>query len=233
MALTWLGIVVIAFLAVSCYIGYKRGFIKEVVSTLILLLTMGVVWVINPYVNEFIMDNTPIYATVHNGCKELVENATGGNIDVIDGTEQEGVIEGLSLPNFLKEDLEKNNTAPIYNYLSVNSFTDYVAEYLSRSVINGVSFIVSFIMATILLRILAYALDILSKLPIVNGVNKIAGAILGITKGLIFVWIAFLILTILCNTEIGKTGLEMIEKDKILGVLYEMDIFVKIFMNIF
>lgn len=232
MAFTWLGIAVAVFLAVACYIGYRRGFIKEVVSTFILLLTMGIVWVINPYVNQFIKENTGVYTSIQEGCREFVDSASGKET-VLNGVEQEALIEDLSLPSFMKKEIEENNTSEIYKYLSVDSFVEYVAEYLSRSIVNGVSFIISFILATILVRMLAYALDILSKLPIINGVNKIAGAILGITKGLLFVWIAFLLLTIFCNTEIGKTGLQMIEEDKILSILYNTDIFVKVFMGIF
>lgn len=232
MAFTWLGIAVAVFLAVSLYIGYRRGFIKEVVSTFILLLAMGLVWVINPYVSHFVKENTAVYTSVQEGCRELVGSLSGEE-SALDSSEQEALIQNLALPEFMKKELEENNTSEIYKYLSVDSFVDYVAEYLSRSIINGISFIVSFILASILVRMLAYALDILSKLPIINGVNKIAGAILGITKGLLFVWIAFLLLTIFCNTEIGKIGLKMIEEDKILNVLYNMDVFVKIFMGIF
>ena len=61
MTLTWLGIVVLAILAVVAYRGYKRGFIREVVSFFFVFLAIAVSWAINPYVNEFFMENTPVY----------------------------------------------------------------------------------------------------------------------------------------------------------------------------
>lgn len=57
MSWTWLGLAVLVLLAFSMVDGYRRGFIKEVVSVLLVMLSVVVVWLINPYVNSFIRDN--------------------------------------------------------------------------------------------------------------------------------------------------------------------------------
>ncbi len=232
MTWTWLGVAVLAFLALSCFVGYQRGFIKEVVSTFFILLAIAAAWLINPYINDFLRENTPLYATVQEGCRNLIETETG-EAESIGKTEQDSLIQGLSLPGFVKDSIEENNTAEVYRYLAVNTFAEYVSEYLAQSVVNGAAFAVSFLLATLLIRMVTFALHLISKLPILNGVNKAAGAVLGIVKGVIFIWLAFLILTILCNTEVGKAGLDLIERDPFLSFLYDTDIFVRIFMSIF
>ena len=55
---------------------------------------------------------------------------------------------------------------------------------------------------------------------------------MGLAEGILFVWIAFLVLTVLCSTEIGKKGLELIEKDVFLNIIYQYDIFINFFMKI-
>lgn len=64
MALTWAGVITILFLAAACVRGYRRGLIKELVSLVCVFLSMAIVWLINPYVNEFIRENTSIYEKV-------------------------------------------------------------------------------------------------------------------------------------------------------------------------
>ena len=64
MALTWAGVITILFLAAACVRGYRRGLIKELVSLVCVFLSMAIVWFINPYVNEFIRENTSIYEKV-------------------------------------------------------------------------------------------------------------------------------------------------------------------------
>ncbi len=138
-----------------------------------------------------------------------------------------------NLPSFLTEEIEENNNASVYQYLAVDTFTDYVSDYLAVAAVNGVSFLVSLLLATLLIRMLAYALDIIARLPIINGINKSAGALVGVVKGILFIWIILMVLTIFCNTEIGRQGLELVERDDLLKWLYEQNVFVNIFMSIF
>ena len=70
MALTWAGVITILFLAAACVRGYRRGLIKELVSLVCVFLSMAIVWLINPYVNEFIRENTSIYEKVQESCRE-------------------------------------------------------------------------------------------------------------------------------------------------------------------
>ena len=48
---TWLGLAVLVLLAFSMVDGYRHGFVKEVVSALLVLISVALVWLINPYVN--------------------------------------------------------------------------------------------------------------------------------------------------------------------------------------
>lgn len=232
MTITWLGITVLIFLVFACYTGYKRGLIREVVSLLCVFLSMAVVWFINPYVNQFIRENTSIYENIQESCRQFVEEKeeTSGT-DA--GESQENAIENMNLPGLLTSGLTQNNTAEVYQYLSVSTFSDYIAQYLARMAVNGISFLISLLMSTILVRSVTWMLNLVSRLPVIHGMNKIAGAFLGAAKFLIVIWILFLALTIVCNTEIGEAVLQIVKKDYILSYLYDQDILIKIFMSIF
>ena len=232
MTWTWLGIVVAGILLFLFCMGYRRGFIKEIVSTFFVILAIVIVWFINPYVNNFIRENTPVYENVQNTCSEFVaEQVT--EISTPDKSQQESIIDNLALPELLKNEIEKNNTAEVYSYLAVNTFAEYVSGYLAMAVVNGISFVVSFILATLLIRILSYALNIIASLPVIRGVNKAAGALVGLVKGGLFIWVAFVILTVLCNTGVGQRCMELVEKDTFLSCLYNQNILMKVFMSIF
>ena len=51
---TWLGLAVLVLLAFSMVDGYRHGFVKEVVSALLVLISVALVWLINLYVNTSI-----------------------------------------------------------------------------------------------------------------------------------------------------------------------------------
>lgn len=235
MSWTWLGALTAFFLVYSCFMGFKRGFVREVVSTFFVILSIVIVWFINPYVNEFIRENTPVYEKIQENCRALVENQEN-TAEVSGGTRQQrqdGMIDNLGLPQLFEDAIRKNNTAETYRYLSVNTFKDYVSGYLARVILNGLSFLISYLLATILVRMVTYALNILASLPVLRSVNKLAGALVGGMKFVLFVWIALLVLTVLCNTELGRAGIALVEKDYMLSYLYDRNIFAKIFMGIF
>ena len=231
--MTWLGIVVAGILLLTAYKGFRRGFIREIVSFFFVFLSLAVSWAINPYVNEFFMENTPVYEKIQESCQSFVESQKKQELTSPGTEEQTGFIEGLELPELLQKGLESNNTAEVYTYLAVDSFGEYISEALARMIVNGLSFFVSYLLASVILRLGTWVLNLLAGLPVLKSANKLAGGLVGAVKGVLFVWIAFLVMTILCSTSIGKEALALIEKDAFLNVLYEYDIFVNVFMSIF
>ena len=231
--MTWLGIVVAGILLLTAYKGFRRGFIREIVSFFFVFLALAVSWAINPYVNEFFMENTPVYEKIQESCQSFVESQKKQELTSPGTEEQTGFIDGLELPELLQKGLESNNTAEVYTYLAVDSFGEYISEALARMIVNGLSFFVSYLLASVILRLGTWVLNLLAGLPVLKSANKLAGGLVGAVKGVLFVWIAFLVMTILCSTSIGKEALALIEKDAFLNVLYEYDIFVNVFMSIF
>ena len=231
--MTWLGIVVAGILLLTAYKGFRRGFIREIVSFFFVFLALAISWAINPYVNEFFMENTPVYEKIQESCQSFVESQKKQELTSPGTEEQTGFIEGLELPELLQKGLESNNTAEVYTYLAVDSFGEYISEALARMIVNGLSFFVSYLLASVILRLGTWVLNLLAGLPVLKSANKLAGGLVGAVKGVLFVWIAFLVMTILCSTSIGKEALALIEKDAFLNVLYEYDIFVNVFMSIF
>ena len=140
MTLTWLGIVVIGILLLNGYRGYKRGFVREVVSFFFVFLALAAAWAINPYVNDFFMETTPVYEKIQESCQEFV-SAKEEELQADSGEnkkeEQKNFIDGLELPELLQQSLNANNTEDVYNYLAVDTFGNYVSSYLARIIVNG------------------------------------------------------------------------------------------------
>ena len=65
--------------------------------------------------------------------------------------------------------------------------------------------------------------------PIIKGINQYAGLILGAGEGIIIVWVFFLIITIMGNTELGTALNQYIEDSKFLSFIYNNNYFFKLF----
>lgn len=229
---TWLGIAVLALIAAACIMGFRKGFVKEIVSVFFMLISFLLVWAVNPYVNTFVKEYTPVYDTIQDKCQTLVSEQIG-NKKTLDKEEQNQVMENMELPDLLKNALVENNTAETYRYLAVSTFTEYISDSLAVMAVNGISFLISFVLSAAVIKLLGFILNVLTKLPVINGINKIAGAAVGGIKCIIFIWIAFLVLPLLCNTTLGQQGMALIQQDAFLNFLYSQNVFVKVFMSVF
>ena len=130
-------------------------------------------------------------------------------------------IENSSVPQFIKDMLMDNNNSVIYGELGVDSFPAYAAAYISRLVLNVLSFLVTFLLAIIIVKALMFAVNIIGELPLLGLVNHVAGGVLGLALGLVVVWIGFLIMTLAYSTAAGIACFEMVEKSSFLTFLYD------------
>ena len=92
--------------------------------------------------------------------------------------------------------------------IGANSFADYIAKGITHLVVQILTAIVLFLVISIVLKIMIYILDVVSWLPIIGGINRVVGAVLGFAMALILVWIVFLIFTMLYTTQAGQENFQ-------------------------
>ena len=76
------------------------------------------------------------------------------------------------------------------------------------------------------------SLNMVARLPVISGINRLAGAALGGAEGLFFIWIAGLLITLLSATAIGHLFLQQIEGNPWLTWLYDHNMLGRILMGV-
>lgn len=221
--MNWLLIIVFLILLGNAIIGMRVGFIKTVFSLVSLILSLILTMWISPMVKSYMMDNEKFY----NGMVAKVEKLLPFGEDEVLEEEQSEAIEELSVPKSIKEGLLKNNTVESYKDMAITGFKQYVSQYLTRVIINSLSFVVTFIVIILLLWVIFMALDLISKLPLLNQVNKTAGLLAGLVHGLILVWLFFVVLTIFGGTAFGQSVLKLVGENEVLSIIYNNNFLLK------
>ncbi|OUP49181.1 CvpA family protein [Lachnoclostridium sp. An181] len=135
--------------------------------------------------------------------------------------EQVKAIQSADLPEVFKDGLRANNNEEVYKELGVDNFVDYVSAYLAKVVLDIIAFVITFILISIIIRMILFIAGIISDLPVIHGLNRVAGGALGIAIWLVIVWTAFLVITLGYNFQWGKDCMTMIQDNSILQFLYE------------
>ena len=67
-------------------------------------------------------------------------------------------------------------------------------------------------------------LDLISRLPVLNGLNRLGGGAAGLLKGLIAVWILFAVMTMFISNPLAREGIRQINENVFLSILYKYNI---------
>ena len=219
-------LVVGAIFLISIIVGYVRGFLKIALSLAITIASIFLVMAISPHISGWLQESTAIGETVKNKLEGMIQLPEGVTQETLSSVEipreqQISLIEGAGLPSMIQDMLLENNNGEAYAALGVTSFADYIGAYITKLIADIIAFLVAWIVVTIIARILMGVIGIIGKIPVIGGVNKIAGAIVGAGIGLIIVWILFVLVTLLYNTTVGQACMTDIAASQILTKLYD------------
>ena len=226
--MNWLLLIIIIILLGSALRGYQSGFIKTAFALVSILIALVATTIVSPTVSKALRSNETVVEKVNDQLYKVVKFDS----DIKKTSQETSYIEKLSLPEAIKNTLIENNNTEVYKAMAVESFQDYVVNALSVIVINAATYIVCFLIITILLFVLSRVLDLISKLPLLNEVNKAAGLVVGLLSGCVKVWIFFLVITLLSTTSLGENVFAMINSSPLLTFIYDNNLLLKGIVNI-
>lgn len=253
--MNWLLYGTIGILIIGAVVGYIKGALRIAVSLAAMVATWILVVVLTPYATEAVIRYTPVDDWIESRCESVLMTTmtdtlsqktgieTGDEIDLstlteqlsgleISRQEQAQMIEQSDVPDIFKDYLQENNNKEIYSLIGADSFADYIAKGITRLIVQILTAIVLFAVVAVVLKMVLCILDVVAWLPVIGGVNRLAGAALGLAVSLMIVWIVFLVFTMIYSTPAGKEVFPLIEGNAFLSFLYKKNILLKILMGL-
>lgn len=217
--MSWLLVIVLGIIILNALIGRKVGLIKIVFSIFSFIIALILTVWISPTVNGMLNNNETFYEKASQKVEDMLFK------EQVETKDEDDVIEGLPLPKSIKESLQKNKDKQEANIKS------YITSHVTGIVINALAFVLTFVVVFIGLWVISIALSIISKLPILNQLNKMAGLLVGGLQGVIVVWILFVLITVFSGTVLGKSAFQQIESSVILSFIYDENLLLNIVLN--
>ena len=147
-------------------------------------------------------------------------------------SEDSDVINDTKLPNILKKALISKNTAAEYVKLGVSNFKDYVVKSVANILLKIFVYIALVIVIYIIIRILLMVSKVITKIPIIHGINKLFGAALGLFQGLLIIWLIGFVISLISNTGLGTSIVNTIHESSFLTFLYDNNSLLKMIKTV-
>lgn len=159
-------VIIIAVLALSIFLGYKKGLIELGISLCAVVIAIVATLILYRPITNLIVNTTNLDETIEN---KIVENIS---IDE-QGGEGENSIQGQI----------QNEILPT------------TAREISISIIRTGVMLILYIVIRIALRLVTALANLIAKLPILEQFNEIGGVIFGAIRGIALIYIVLLIIS--------------------------------------
>lgn len=210
-----LTIIILLVIIVFGLIGHARGFVRMLLSVFSLALTLFLATVISPTISEA-LQKTNLYDSVYDSTYEYVND----KIIQTAADSTEGLLDELQLPKTLKDYIGSSQIIAS----TQQDIAREVASRITNVIFDVLVFLVTFLAAMVAVKLIFAAINIVTYLPIIHGANQIAGLFVGIAEGLIFVWIFFIVLGLMGNSEFAIDMYAQINESPILSFLYNNNV---------
>lgn len=213
--LSWAAIILLIVYGLN---GMRRGLIRTVFSTVTMIVAIILASYLSPQVSRFVQGTA--WFDMINGRVEASLMEAFEMPDEPGVAEQAAIIQQLPLPESIRHSMLENNNTQIYDALGISAFKSYVANYITCLIVNALSYLLVFIVAVIILKILAACLDIISHLPVLYTMNRLGGLLLGLLNGFVVLWIICIAASVFSSTELGHEIYRQINESAFLLFVY-------------
>ena len=205
-------IVIIAILALSIIMGYKKGLINVIFNIFAFLLAIIITLVLYKPVSNIIIENTDIQAKIETA---IIENTKG---------EENKKEEEEKTENGIQKYIE--NTMQNAEEDAKSKAIEVVAKDVSTKCIEIITALILFVITRIILIVLKFLTETLANLPIVKQCNEIGGLLYGVIKGILIIYVILTIMFFIISLKPEGMTENLIETSYITKFLYNNNIIV-------
>lgn len=230
--MNWLLIIVLIGMAICIWNGYRKGFLRILLSLVSIVVTVIFVTIATPYISEYLENHTSISKAIEEKCLEYIELSAEEKLEG-EAEDKQKLLEeaGLSLPSGIWEELVSSGTHAADQVLEETGVYTSLAQTMASFIVNGIAFFIALIIAIIVMAILVRVLNLVSKVPVIKQANHILGVAAGFVQGVLYLWLFFYLVAVTCTSEFGLMMIDYIYKSNLLTYLYNNNLLLYIIMG--
>lgn len=195
----WVDIVIAIVLIYNLFRGFTRGFIRSVAGIVGYIISGVLAKMYYKSAAVYIAEEYKWFGNIKLSITNHIKSSfnSSSNVGSIspEAIDPE-ILNNLNLPSSIKGEVV-NFFTEFTSMSTGGNAVDRFAEYFSSFILNGIAFLLIFLVCLLAIKLLSILLDTFVKLPVLKQVNQLSGIIFGGIKGCLIV---YLIMTIIVFT---------------------------------
>lgn len=194
-------IIMIAIIALSVFLGYRKGLISLVIQLCAFLIAIVITLIIYKPISNLIIDNTGLDESIQSA---ILEKAN----ETVDGA-----------TNTINAEIVENQAEEIKTGMLPEA-----ARELSINIINIAVIIILYLIIRIILKVITLVANLVAEIPILKQFNKAGGIIYGLIRGLLIIYVALLLIGFVNQINPENAISENIDKTFVTKAMYENNV---------
>jgi uncharacterized membrane protein required for colicin V production len=209
--------------------GIHHGILRMIFGVLSVILVLAIASRANPIVVSYLEKNNKVVEWSDKTAEKYVETKNNAENDD-SGSGSTDSAEGIKLPSFMRdsmlEQLEKiRDDVKNTGNDATQKIKEATVEIVSSLIIKGIATIIVLIGSMIIIAILKVIINLIGKLPIINGASKLFGGVLGALEGLVLIWLVIFLIECFSATPTGDNLMSQVESSNFLVTVSEANPF--------
>lgn len=221
-----LDLIIIGILAISTWLGYKKGLTKSLLKIFSFVIAIVVSVVLFRPIANIVVSQTDFV--------DIIQNTISSTFK----SEEKEFLEEGGQENNKEESIEHSI---FYSYIenkiieSASEAKDYAIEVASKEIaigiINIAVFIILFIAIRVALIFVKALADLITKLPVVKQFDETGGGIFGFLRASVIILFLFTIISISAPLIPGNIITSIFENSILAKLIYENNFIIKMIFN--
>lgn len=194
-------------------IGYKKGFIKKIISLAGILVVLIFSFIYCGQFAQFLIHHDVFYPDIYQNINtNILTNLEGKNI-AADATVVDVLVEGLNVPRFIANLIGNGVMNQGSELPTAAAMADAIAQYLSTTLMSIIAFFILAVGIFVITLILKLIASVLRTNKLVRFVDGILGSLLYVTIFACIVCVIFCILSYFMDKEWFSSARQWLEVD--------------------
>ena len=225
-------LILLLLLFVSIAFGIYRGAVSTLFGLAAGVLSFPLAFWLAPYLTNFLGSNPAVIEMLasYTDASTLVGNYSLATTTVagISESSLQAVINSLSLPQSILSILHSNMLQNVFASSGLTTVNDYVTYTIVVIVLQAVCFIVAYLGLSSALHFIITLVNHVFAFPVLKYLDGVAGGILGLLRGMLILYVLFLIVPVLRTVIPLDLVPELFEGSSLASVFSSSGFFIRV-----
>ena len=214
-------IIIIAFILLSTFLGYKRGLIGAIFKILSFLIAIIITILLYKPVSNLIIEKTTLDDVIY---QTIYDKISSEKLEQPEESQQES-----DLPEVVQNYITDGIQGAVDE--ARDSVSAVIAQNLTGSIINFISILAIFIITRIILLLAKAIFEAVGEIPVIKQLNEVGGIAYGLLRGIFLIYVVLAILSFLLPLMDQTLILGYINESVLTKFFYQNNVILNFFMK--